>query len=192
MTIVYPLSPDKRGDLKEHLIELSHEDRRLRFGGPTSDDTIAGYVENIDFTRDAVFGIRDDAGRLIASAHVAHLEDVVELGLSVQQARRGLGLAQALMRRAMLHARNRGIRELYMHCLAENAAMTHISRKAGMRIVIDGPERDAWLSLPPATPMSVGEEFRQGQLVLLDWTLRRVARRALEREPEASAVCDLA
>ncbi|MFP5405725.1 MAG: GNAT family N-acetyltransferase, partial [Gammaproteobacteria bacterium] len=67
------------------------------------------------------------------------------------------------------------------HCLSENAAMMHIARKARMRIVLDGPDRDVWLSLPPATPVSVGEEFRQGQLVLLDWTLRRAVQQGRER-----------
>jgi hypothetical protein len=77
-----------------------------------------------------------------------------------------------MFRRATLHARNRGFGELYMHCLSENATMMHIARKAGMRIVIDGADRDATLALPPATPLSVGEEIYQGQLVLLDLALR--------------------
>jgi len=59
-----------------------------------------------------------------------------------------------------------------MHCLAENAAMMHIAREAGMRIVIDGSDRDASLPLPPATVLSVGTEYCEGQLFLLDWALR--------------------
>jgi RimJ/RimL family protein N-acetyltransferase len=170
--IVHPLSADRRPDILEHLLRLAPEDRRLRFGVAVSDATIAAYVDRIDFERDAVFGVYDDAGALVGVTHVARCDDAVELGLSVHADQRGRGLAQAMFRRATLHARNRGVGELFMHCLSENAVMMHIARKAGMRIVIDGADRDASLALPPATPLSVGKEFYEGQLVLLDWALR--------------------
>ena len=48
-----------------HLVALSPEDRRLRFGVSVTDETIAGYVERLDFDRDAVFGVRDDDGALV-------------------------------------------------------------------------------------------------------------------------------
>lgn len=170
--VVYPLGDDSRTQVLEHLLRLSPHDRRLRFGVALAEESIAGYVAGLDFTRDAVFGVRDDAGKLVGVTHVARLDDAVELGLSVDAAHRGRGIAKAMFRRAKLHARNRGLRQLFMHCLSENAAMMHIAREAGMRIVIDGTDRDASLSLPPATPLSVGAEFYEGQLVLLDWTLR--------------------
>ncbi|MDT3678475.1 MAG: GNAT family N-acetyltransferase [Burkholderiaceae bacterium] len=180
--VVYPLSPDSRPQVLEHLLRLSSEDRRLRFGVSVSDETIAGYVEKLDFSHDAVFGVRDDLRALVGFTHVAKLDDAVELGLSVDAPHRGRGIAQAMFRRALLHARNRGVRQLFMHCLAENAAMMHISREAGMCIVIDGSDRDASLSLPPATALSVGTEYYEGQLVLLDWALRA----AVPRSPEAT------
>lgn len=170
--VVYPLGNDSRTQVLEHLLRLSSEDRRLRFGVPLAEESIAGYVARLDFARDAVFGVRDDAETLVGVTHVARIDDAVELGLSVDAAHRGRGIAKAMFRRAKLHARNRGFRQLFMHCLSENAAMMHIARAAGMRIVIDGTDRDATLSLPPATPLSVGAEFYEGQLVLLDWTLR--------------------
>lgn len=170
--VVYPLSPESRSQILEHLLRLPAEDRRLRFGVPVSAETIAGYVEKLDFSRDAIFGVRDDPRSLIGFTHVAQQDDGVELGLSVDVLQRNRGIAQAMFRRALLHARNRGFRQLYMHCLSENAAMMHIAREADMRIVIDGADRDASLSLPPATALSVGAECYEGQLVLLDWALR--------------------
>ena len=178
MNVIYPLSAENRDEIIEHLLSLSAGDRRLRFGTPTSDSAVAHYVEGIAFGQDAVFGVRDENDALVGMTHVAQAAELAELGLSVAEARRGRGLAQAMFRRAALHARNRGIRELYMHCLAENAVMMHVARKAGMRIVIDGPERDAWLALPRATPLSIGEELQAGQLVLLDFALRAAARNA--------------
>lgn len=180
--VVYPLSPDSRPQILEHLLRLSHEDRRLRFGVPVSAETIAGYVEQLDFSHDAVFGVRDDPRALAGFTHVAQLDDAVELGLSVDALHRGRGIAQAMFRRALLHARNRGFRQLFMHCLAENAAMMHIAREAGMQTVIAGSDRDASLSLPPATALSVGTEYYEGQLVLLDWALRA----AIARSPGAT------
>lgn len=170
--VVYPLSPESRPQILEHLLRLSPEDRRLRFGVTISEETIAGYVEKLDFSHDAIFGVRDDPRALVGFTHVAQLDDAVELGLSVDALHRGRGIAQAMFRRALLHARNRGFRHLFMHCLAENAAMMHIAREAGMRIVLDGSDRDASLPLPPATVLSVGTEYYEGQLVLLDWALR--------------------
>ncbi|MGD9944052.1 MAG: GNAT family N-acetyltransferase [Burkholderiaceae bacterium] len=178
IAIVHPLGPRTRTEIVDHLHSLSAEDRRLRFGVPAPDIMLQRYADSLDFDRDAVFGVRDDRGTLTGMTHVAPLPDGAELGLSVRPSERGQGLAQAMFSRAILHARNRGWAELYMHCLAENAAMMHIARKNGMRIVIDGPERDAFLALPPATPLSVGEEFYQGQLVLFDRTLRNVMRQA--------------
>lgn len=170
--VVYPLGNDSRTQVLEHLLRLAPNDRRLRFGVPLLDESIAGYVARLDFGRDAVFGVRDDAETLVGVTHVARLDDAVELGLSVDAAHRGRGIAKAMFRRAKLHARNRGFRQLFMHCLSENAAMMHIAREGGMRIVIDGTDRDASLSLLPATPLSFGAEFYEGQLMLLDWTLR--------------------
>lgn len=184
--VVYPLSAESRQQILGHLLRLSPADRRFRFGAAVSDETIAGYVGKLDFSRDAVFGVRDDPRTLIGFTHVARLDDVVELGLSVDAGQRGRGIAQTMFRRALLHARNRGFRHLFMHCLAENATMMHIARKAGMRIVIDGAERDASLALPPATVLSVGTEYYEGQLVLLDWALRAVLPgRAASAEPSA-------
>jgi len=48
-----------------------------------------------------------------------------------------------------------------VHCISENAAMMHLARKHGMRIVNEGSERDAHLALEPATPQSILNEWVQ-------------------------------
>ena len=50
-----------------------------------------------------------------------------------------------------MHARNHGVRSLFVHALSENAAMLKIARNAGAHIERDGAESEAHLSLPPAT-----------------------------------------
>src|SRR4051812_1622701 len=71
-----------RASLLVHFAALSTEDRRLRFGASLSEETIAAYVERIDFERGAVFGIFDDTLALAGVAHLALSDDVAELGIS--------------------------------------------------------------------------------------------------------------
>ena len=152
-----------------HLAELPRDDVRLRFGAPLGPAAIAAYVERIDFDRDAVFAVYDDSLAIIGAAHVGFFDDAAELGVSVALAHRGRGIGSALFMRASEHARNRRTMRLYMHCLAENAAMLTIARRAGMSIVISAGEADAHLPLPPASPTSVTREYVSDHLALIDY-----------------------
>src|SRR5436309_4528100 len=132
---VQRLTEGGRAALATHFLALSPDDRRLRFGASLSAERLAAYVAEIDLGRDAVFGVFDDALELIGVAHVAFADDVAELGISVLPEYRGRGAGRALFARAAEHARNRFVPRLFMHCLAENAAIMHIARTSGMDIV---------------------------------------------------------
>jgi len=155
-----------------HLVALPADDIRLRFGTALAASSIAAYVARIDLDSHAVFAMHDDSLAVIAAAHVGFSDDAAELGVSVSPGHRGRGLGTALLARASEHARNRHRNRLYMHCLAENAAMMRIARRAGMSIVIDTGEADAHLALPPANPASVTNEFITDQLALFDFALK--------------------
>lgn len=176
--------------LARHFLALDAEDRRLRFGIALHDAAVSAYVERIDFERDAAFGVLDDDLRLVGAAHVARGKGFAELGISVLPGYRGRGLGGALLARAHLRARNWGVHALFMHCLAENAAMMHLARKQGMTIGIDTGEADAWLTLPPADASShFGEVFAQ-RVALFDYALklqRAGARRLAEALRPAAA-----
>jgi GNAT superfamily N-acetyltransferase len=162
-----------RGALEAHFLALDAEDRRLRFGAPLKDDGVRAYVARIDFERAAVFGVHDDALRLVGAAHVARSHQHAELGVSVLQAHRGRGVGGALLARAHMRARNWGARELFMHCLTENAAMMRLACRQGMRIVVESGEADAWLELPPADACShFGEVFAE-RVALFDYALKQ-------------------
>ena len=152
-----------------HLVALPSEDIRLRFGSPLAAPAIAAYVERIDFERDAVFAVYDDSLAIIGAAHVGFFDDAAELGVSVLPSHRGHGIGTALVARASEHARNRRTMGLYMHCLAENAAMLTIAHRTGMSIVVNAGEADAHLALPPASPASVTREYFSDQLALIDY-----------------------
>jgi len=167
------LSRLDRPALEPHFLALGGEDRRLRFGIPINDDAVRAYVACIDFERDAVFGVYDDALHLIGAAHVARSDGHAELGVSVLPGHRGRGIGGALLARAHLRARNWGVRALFMHCLTENGAMMHLARKQAMEIVVESGEADAWLRLPPADASShFGEVFAQ-RVALFDYALKQ-------------------
>ena len=179
--------------LTEHFLALDADDRRLRFGASLSDDAIRALDERIDFDRDEIFGIAGDDLRLLAVVHVAFYPAKAELGLSVLPGVRGLGLGNALFSRAVMHLTNRGVREVFVHCLSQNGAMMHLARKNGMRVVHDGPETDAYLMLPSATAGSIlaewvfdhnariAHDFRRGTRLALDAMQAMTPRPARQR-----------
>jgi GNAT superfamily N-acetyltransferase len=174
MASPYPkkLTAANREDLRVHFHALGAEDRRLRFGSLLSDQGIDGYVAQIDFNRDAVFGVFDDELKLTGVAHVAIAGGMAELGVSVLPQTRGQGVGTALFDRAGMFARNGLVKVLFMHCLTENAAMMHIAKKSQMRIVSRSGEADAHLELAPSTPASITREMMHEQIALFDYALR--------------------
>ena len=157
------LRDSDRGALTRHFLALEEADRRLRFGSARSDEGIVQYVDRVDFVRDGVFAVHDDQLRWIAVVHVALSGATAELGLSVLPGHRGQGNGDALLRRAVVWLRNRGTLSVYVHCLAENAAMVHLARKNGMRIVYSGAESDGRLELDAPDPGSFFSEWLEDQ-----------------------------
>jgi len=177
MTTAIPLpvrlSITDREALVEHFLCLDGEDRRLRFGAGLSDDAIRDMENRIDFERDQLFAVADDELRLLGVVHVAFYKDKAELGLSVLPTARGQGVGNALFSRAVMHLRNRRVREVFVHCLTENGAMMHLARKHGMRVEHDGPESDAYLALPLPTADSVLAEWVHDQGAAFAHAVRR-------------------
>jgi len=174
------LRDSDRAALTTHFLALDPDDRRLRFGASLSDHAIRALDERIDFDRDELFGIADDDLRLVAVVHVAFYPAKAELGLSVLPGARGRGLGNALFARAVMHLTNRGVREVFVHCLSQNGAMMHLARKNGMRVVQEGPETDAYLALPRATPVSILAEWVLDQNARFAHDFRRGARLAID------------
>jgi len=171
--LIRELSQLERPALERHFLALGAQDRRLRFGASLNDFALRAYVARIDFERDAVLGVFDDALDLVGAAHLARSDGHAELGISVLEGHRGRGVGGALLARAHLHARNWGVRRLLMHCLIENVAMMHLARKQGMAMVAASGEADAWLAVPPADAASrLGAMFEQ-RAALFDYALKQ-------------------
>lgn len=171
--IVARLRNSERESLATHFIALDGEDRRLRFGTSIADEALRAYTDRIDFDADGVFAVHDDDLRLLAVVHVAVTGTSAEFGLSVLPGFRDEGLGSELFARAVMHLRNRGVREVFVHCITENAAMMHLARKHGMRVVPAGAETDAYLELAPSTPHSIVTEWMRDQQAQAIQNLRR-------------------
>ena len=147
------LNESTRPILALHFLALSPADRYLRFAAAVTPQSIARYVEGIDFNRDAVFAVHPAAigeecrEALAGVVHAAFPDDVAELGISVLPAYRGQGLASTLAEWAIAYARSRGMRWLSMQLLRENAPMLRIARKLGMTVVDRGTDLFARLEL---------------------------------------------
>ncbi len=164
--------------LIDHFMALAPEDRLLRFGHAVSDDIVRQYVLAMDFDIDAVFGVFDDRLQLLGVAHLAYLSAIdqaqrAELGVSVLARARNQGIGSTLFDRAAIRCRNTQLTSLYMHCLAHNDTMMRIAQKAGMEIRFAHGEADAYLALPPATPVTRSLERRQDRRAAVDYATKR-------------------
>lgn len=183
--LVKQLSERDRRRMRRHFLDLDDSDRLLRFGAVLSDDRLEAYVSGIDFKRDIVFGVYDRVFRLVAVGHLAFAPSegksagatttkarVAEFGVSVSRAARGCGMGSRMFERAAIHCRNADVDTLYMHCLTSNQTMMHIAKKAGMEILRERGEADAYLRLLPPNPASLLQEALEEQVATIDYNLK--------------------
>lgn len=175
------LDTGHRDQILAHLQALEQADRYLRFGYAATDEQIRRYVDQIDFERDVLFGIFNRRLHLIAMAHLAfsvdpQLRTCAEFGVSVAKASRGKGYGSRLFERAVVHARNEGVSQLFIHALSENTAMLKIARNAGAVLERAGSETEAHLRLPPADFDSRVSELLSEQVALTDYHLKAQAK----------------
>ena len=154
------LNEAARATLMTHFLTLPERDRCLRFGMLPAPQVIAAYVDGMDFTHDAVFGLQDDRLVLVGLAHLACKDDLAEVGLSVLPAHRGRGVGSALFRRAVAHARFRCIPRVIMQFLSSNVPIVRIARRFGMSTVTAAGESSACLELSLASLAGCGSRWR--------------------------------
>jgi GNAT superfamily N-acetyltransferase len=150
---ICPLDMSHITDIRQHLLSLSEHDRYLRFGYAANDEQVLRYAAGLKFGRDEIYGIFNRNLRIVAMAHLAIVKkegqpSIAEFGVSVQASARGRGYGARLFQRAVMHARNANISEIYILALSENAPMIRIARKSGATLQRDGSETEAYLQLP--------------------------------------------
>jgi GNAT superfamily N-acetyltransferase len=179
---IVPLSNEHLPEIMQHLKDLQDHDRYLRFGYTATDEHIKRYVEGLKFERDEIYGIFNSELEIIAMAHLALMkqdgrESSSEFGVSVAAHTRGRGYGARLFERAVIHARNEKVYQMYIHALSENAPMIRIARKGGARIERDGSETEAYLSLPKRDLDSRLTEFVANQYAKTNYSIKEDAKR---------------
>lgn len=158
-----------RNLLAIHLLALSPEDRRLRFGTSATDEYIKKYVKkSIDDSSSQWFAIEVDS-MLVAVCHAAIYDNGdAELGFSVDEEHRNGGYAQILFDRAVTWLRSNGVTNIFMHCLSENAAMRHIAKKNRMVVVTETGESNATIQVEPPTPLTAAADAYLDRVAVYD------------------------
>lgn len=174
--LIAQLGPHHRARVLQHLRALSAHDLWLRFGYTVTDEALRLYVRHLHFSRDALFGIFDEAAELLALGHLGFDKNAqsrtAEFGVSVLPDARRQGLGLRLLQRAAMHARNRGATRLMMTYLPENDALKHLAQRAGMHLVPDSYEPRAYLSLDAPTAASLMDETFSEMLAAIDLGFR--------------------
>lgn len=129
--------------LRNHLLRLDRETRRMRFGMAVSDAFINDYASHIRDINGLVYGYFID-GEMHAAAEMRLIGGVcstdAEGAFSVEREHQNCGIGTALLARIVRAARNRGISRLYMNCVAENHKMQRICRKFDGELIFDHGE----------------------------------------------------
>jgi GNAT superfamily N-acetyltransferase len=182
MRCIRILRPSEWASYEAHLLRLDDDARRLRFGYLIDDDGVRAHVARLDPSRDRVLALARN-GWVIAAVHIAigTLETGLdgasaELAFSVDRSSRGQGAGRALLDRALLWSRNRGVRRVWVLFLNDNHAMSHLARRARMSITNEASERVGEATLPPMTPFSLAYE-----LLIERWALWEEQRSSLSR-----------
>jgi GNAT superfamily N-acetyltransferase len=149
------LTKNDRPALLTHLLALDREERQMRFGFAARDSSIERYVNDIDFERDAVFGVKQSTGRPRLFDGIVHLAlgwHHAEIGVTVLAPARGGGIGSALMSCAAVHTRKCGIETLFMQSLARNPGIIRIATSLGMKVVTTAATGKSMPPLQPAHP----------------------------------------
>ncbi len=147
---------------REHLLRLDPESRRSRFGSPVNQFFIENYAARALGPNSVVHGFYAD-GMLRAAAELRPFgrgfPAEAEAAFSVEADFQNLGVGSALLDRTILAAKNRGVRTIYMSCLAENRRMQSIAKKYEADLRFEADEVVGEVANTGPTPLSLFREW---------------------------------
>ena len=167
--IIRKLLPTEATLLREHLLRLDSESRRLRFTHGVSDDFVRSYAMTAAQPGSITYVYLLD-GVVRAAAELKRIGHVWghsgEAAFSVEPPFTNKGLATELMGHIIRSARNRGLRHLIMNCLAENTKMQAIARKYQADLHLEQGDVIADIVPQSLDYMSVATEMFEDRFVL--------------------------
>lgn len=159
--IIRPLTVFERENARNFYLSLSAEDRRKRFCCTLSDETISGYVDHLNFTRDTILGAFDERAQIIGLAELVRGPEESELAFSVRPERRGQKIGTMLMERLVSRARMCGASKVFVMFLSDNTPMRRMALRAGMSVRTADGESYAARELPPASAQELIRWFME-------------------------------
>ena len=149
------------GAYRDHLLRLDPESRNRRFSGGVSDDLIACHADSAGDAGVVVHGFFVD-GTLRGAAELRpyglSFAREGEAAFSIEQPWQSQGVGSVLLERTLLSARNRGIKSLHMHCLADNKRMQQLARKFDAELHFDFGSVVGEVDPPRSTVLSLMRE----------------------------------
>jgi GNAT superfamily N-acetyltransferase len=147
---------------RDHLLRLDPDSRHTRFSGAVSDDVIASHAAGASGVGVVVHGFFVD-GTLRGAAELRRVGRVfsreAEAAFSIERPWQSHGVGTALLERTLLSARNRGIKSLHMHCLADNRRMQQLARKFEADLSFDFGSVVGEVDAARSTPLSLWREW---------------------------------
>jgi GNAT superfamily N-acetyltransferase len=140
---------------RAHLLRLDPESRRNRFGGAVSDEFIENFVALTRGLEVVIHGFFA-GGELRGVGELRPLDEphTAEAAFSIEKNWQSHGVGSALLERTLLAARNRGIQQMHMSCLAHNRRMQQLARKFDADLSFDFGSVVGEVEAPYPTPMS--------------------------------------
>lgn len=136
------------------------ETRQMYFGIAGSQHVITTLMDRVLASPDDhFFLVAKDGTRWAGTIHIAANDTAVEFGVIVDEEYRGRGVAGNLLEEAIIWSRNRGYKELFMHCLGWNKPIQHLCHKHGLKTHDMYGDSEVEIKLSPANWITINKEI---------------------------------
>jgi GNAT superfamily N-acetyltransferase len=143
----------------DHLLRLDPASRRNRFGGAVADQFLRHHAASAFEPINVIYGFFA-AGILRGAAELRPFGiSQAEAAFSIEKPWQSHGVGTELLERALLAARNRGVKQLHISCLPENQRMLQLARKFDAELRRDFDSVIGEVEAPYPTPLSVMREM---------------------------------
>lgn len=169
MTKVTQASLDILDVYARHLKSLSDNDKSTRFGYRISDQSIDSFILNVLYhKRDHYLFTAKADDVIVGFGHLARDSNGWELAVSVDQRFQNQGIGGELIAYMIDWAKVHGIVSLYMHCIADNKRIQHLSSKYGLKVIVrEGQDITAEMKIPAPSALDyTAEYFREQHNIL--------------------------